>query len=432
MNKYFNIAVSIAVSAFLATNFYLLFSDKSIITKSVYVNEYERLPAKDYQENLTKQAFVAPLETYTVYLEEEEAVNSWLVEEGDVVTVGQELALLNTERAEGERELWEAEYEALLEQEIDLNQMISDLESARSKAKSNQTSNVKHNDGVKEIQGKTTIEIGVDVGFTVDVTEEGSYSQAIAAVEQQLAEVNRQLVVLDAQLMQDPSNPALISPAEGVVSNVTRHSDRLFIDIYSEQKVLVTYIKDDEWQEVEEGQQVNIHGTGIVETTEGTVLSVSTVAANPSDLLATYKELDIEAAENPLAYYEVRILPDEELVSVHFAKNAETVITTDEAFGAVAINELWLYPIDEDTREAAILDEAGRAKIVKATTPFTLEEYAIVTAGVAPKDVVLGKLSLREYDYAPHVILQFPSELPKKKEWKAFGWRNYVKAMFVK
>ncbi len=55
MNKVTNIAVAIAISAFLAVNLYLLFSDKSVITKSVYVDRYERMTAKDYQQEACKR-----------------------------------------------------------------------------------------------------------------------------------------------------------------------------------------------------------------------------------------------------------------------------------------------------------------------------------------------------------------------------------------
>ena len=349
MNRFLNIAIAIAVSSFIATNFYLLFSEKSVISKSLYVGEYEPMIAKDYQEKMPKQTLVAPLEAYTVYIEDEEAVNSWLVTEGDVVTVGQELALLKTDRAQGERELWEAERQALLDQEMDLNSMIRELSSARSNANTNNSSNVNRRDGVAELEGKTTIEIGLDIGFTVDVTQEGSYSQAVSAIEQQLADVSRQLVVVDAQLSQNPSSPALISPTEGVVSNVTRHGTQLSVEINSLQKVLVTYMKDNEWLDVAEGQQVNILGEGIEEEAEGTILSISTVPAQKDDYLHTYKKLDVKEAQNPLAYYEVRILPEEELEEVPFANNAQAVIITDEAFDAVAIKNKWLQQVDEDS-----------------------------------------------------------------------------------
>ena len=128
-----------------------------------------------------------------------------------------------------------------------------------------------------ETDGKTTIEFGLDVDFTVDVTQEGSYAQAIAAAEQQLTDIARQLVVVDAQLGQDSARPALISPVDGVVSNITRLGSTLAVDIYSTQKIVTTYAKDNEWKKIEVNDRVLLQADGIGGAEEGTVLSVSAI-----------------------------------------------------------------------------------------------------------------------------------------------------------
>ena len=43
MNKFGNLMIALVISSFLAFNFYLLFNDNSVIVKSVYVIEYERM-----------------------------------------------------------------------------------------------------------------------------------------------------------------------------------------------------------------------------------------------------------------------------------------------------------------------------------------------------------------------------------------------------
>ena len=65
---------------------------------------------------------------------------------------------------------------------------------------------------------------------------DGSYAQAIATAEQELAEIVRRIVVIEAELAQNPSRPAMISPVDGVVSNVTRLGSTQGIDIYSTQR----------------------------------------------------------------------------------------------------------------------------------------------------------------------------------------------------
>ena len=68
MSKLGNIAVAIVISCFIAANAILLFSEKSIIPKTVYVDDYERLTAGSYTEELPKEGLVAPVNSSFVYV----------------------------------------------------------------------------------------------------------------------------------------------------------------------------------------------------------------------------------------------------------------------------------------------------------------------------------------------------------------------------
>ena len=317
MNKFGNIAIAIVISSFLAVNFYLLFGEKSVISKSVYVSEYERMTLGDFNEEMKKEALVSPKEIFTVYTGSEDEVDSWLISEGDNVSVGDELALLKTERTDDERDLLEVEHEALLQQKADLLELIADLSSAQSGASSGSSSKVDREENVTEIDGKTTIELGLDVNFTVDVTQDGSYAQAIAAAKQQVTDIEHQLTVKEAQLAQNPSRTAMISPVEGIVSNVTRHGSNLSVDIFGSEKQVVTYAKDHEWQSIEVGDRVLLQGNGLEEVIEGEVLSVSTTPTKDNETIEAYKTLDSKKAVNPLAYYEVRISTENRIANRH-------------------------------------------------------------------------------------------------------------------
>lgn len=242
----------------------------------------------------------------------------------------------------------------------------------------------------------------------------------------------RQLAVVDAQLAQDDSRPALISPIAGTVSKVMRHGSSLAVDIYSEEQVLVTYVKDEEWQKVEEGQQAKIQGESLDKAMNGNVLSVSKVPAKENELFKTYKELDDIEARNPLAYYEVRVLPDESLENTPFAANLNAAITVEEAIDAVSIRKNWTSPDEMNTVLVTRLEENGRPAVITATTPFNASERTVVTDGLNAGDIVLYEPALRHFNYAPKVFLSFPTYMPKKDEWKAYGWRNYLEAMLVK
>ncbi len=428
MNKVMSIVVGIAISAFLMGNLYLLFSDKSVITKSVYVDSYERMTSSDYHKKITKEGLVAPVETYSIYVGNEDAVDSWLVKEGDLVNIGDEIAILQTERAEGQYAVWEAELEALREQRVSVQNVISNLDSQWKEAKSTSTTHVNR----KENADDTKEEVGWEIDVQVDVNPDGSYAQAITTAEQELATIDRQLVVVETQLAQNPSRPALISPVEGVVSKVTRHGSKLGVDIFSSQKVIVTYAKNNEWLQVASGDRVLIQGAGVEKATEGTVLTVSEAPAVANEWLSTYKALDDTKAKNPLAYYEVRIVTDSGLKSAPFGTNVKAVVIVNEALDAISVEEKGLYDFDEGTAKMWMIDNTGRAAKVAIVTPFALKNRAVVTEGLQIGDVVLYEPALHMYGDTPKVFLTFPTDLPKMAEWKAFGWRNYIKYMLVK
>lgn len=432
MNKVTNIAIAVAISAFLAVNFYLLFSDKSVITKSVYVERYERMTSSDHREELAKEGFVAPEETYTVYVGNDDTVDSWLVKEGDPVTVGEEIAILQTERAEGQRAVWEAEREALQQQTSSVRSMISGLESEREEAQSDSSSNVNRKDNVSENTTDKKVEVGLNVDVQVDVKQDGSFAQAIAAAKQDLAEIERQQTVVEAQLSQNPGRPALISPVDGIVSKVTRTGSTLSVDIFSSQKVIVTYAKNDEWQKIRNGDQVLIQGDSIENAVEGTVLSVSEAPAIDNEWLQAYKELDETKVKNPLAYYEVRILTDATDQSVPFGTNVNAIVIVNEALDVTSVKEKWLHDLYKETAYAWIIDNEGRAKQVAIATPFTWETRAVVSQGLNLGDVVVYEPELAKYGYSPTVFMSLPSELPSKKQWRAFGWKNYVKYILIR
>ncbi|CAM3133960.1 efflux RND transporter periplasmic adaptor subunit [Filibacter tadaridae] len=432
MNKWVNIAVAIAVSAFLAINMYLLFSNKSVIPKAVYVDQYERMTSSDVNEKLAKEGFIAPMETYTVYIGNEEIVDTWLVKEGDAVTVGDDIASLQTERADGQRSVWEAEREALLDQQYTLSSTISELESDRADAKSDSSSKVNKQDNVNEGKDDKTIKVGLNVDVQVDVAQDGSFAQAIGAAEQELATVERRLIVIDAQLSQDSANPSIVSPVNGVIANVTRHGENLAVDIYSSQQVIVTYAKNDEWQKIGQGDRVLAQGDGIEKGTEGTVLSVSAVPANDDKWLQAYKAMDSTAVKNPLAYNEIRIALDPNIQQAPFGTNVNAIVIVNEAQDAISLKEDWLLNNFEGVATVPVIDKTGRAKPTKIQTPFSWKTRAVVSNGLKLGDIVVYEPNLAHYTYTPQLLLPLPTDVPGKADWKAFGWKNYVKYMTVK
>ncbi|MCZ2257561.1 efflux RND transporter periplasmic adaptor subunit [Sporosarcina sp. G11-34] len=432
MHKFLNISVAVAISSFIAVNLYLLFGEKSIIPKSLHVSNYERTIKEDFSVKLAKEALIAPVETVTIYIGNEEEVESWLVTEGDVVQVGQELAALNTKQSESQRNVWESERDVLKRQAKNMEGLISTLKSDRADAKKNNSSKTNNKDNVKEGTGDTGVEIGLNVDVEVQVALDGSFAQAIATAEQELADLDRQLTVVEAQLSQNPARPAIISPMDGVVTKVERSGPRLAIELFSQEKIITTYAKGNEWEDIREGLRVLIQGHGTKGVIEGTIESVSSIPAVDNDWFKSYKILDPVEEKNPLAYYEVRIEVEPDLETIPFGNNLNAIVIVDEAKDAASVNEKWIIKNNAGSATGTIINGFGRAANVGIETPFEWKTRAVVTEGLELGNVVINGQDLHGYDYAPKVILAMPSYMPGKSEWKSFGWKRYLEYMIVK
>ncbi len=425
MNKTTNAAIAVVVSVFVALNLYLMYSEKSVIPKSVYVSEYERMTAKEYKEVLPKEGLVAPAETFTVYTSESNAIDAWLVREGDTVSTGEELARLQTEQADGQRAVWESEKEALLTQQNAIRSTISDLESG------DQTNSSKSSKSDRtQSDEDTKVELNVDV--QVDVNQTGSYAQAVAEAERDLADTERRLKVVESQLEQSSTSPALVSPTEGVVARILNDSDQPKIVIYSNEQVVETYAEDEEWSRLALNDPAVLDAKGTEDTIDGTVESVDQVPAIENEFLAAYKTIADKEVTNPLAYYKVQLSTNGAGIPAPFGTHVKTVITTNIAQNAAAVRSKWLTNVGTEQATAWRLDEKGYALTANVTAPFEYLDRTVVTEGLEAGDVVIHDKSIRDQESAPRVFFPMPMDIPTKAEWKAFGWKNYFKVLLLK
>lgn len=426
LNKWVTIGLSIAIAAFLSANAILLFSEKSIIPKTIYVHDYERVTTGSFEEQLPKESLVAPEQITTVYVKDENTVDGWLVKEGDVVQTGTELAKLNTASADEQRAIWEAEREALERQLTDINSTISSLESDRSQAQSDNSSDANQTDSIIGGTDEQPIEVDINVDVEVDVQQDGAFAQAISQAEQELAEVNRQLIVVDAQLAQEGAT-AIISPVEGVVSDIRDENGQLAVDLYSSQKVIVTYATDEEWQDIQANDRVRIQADGLETSVEAVVLSVSQVPATDSEWLKAYQALDPKEQANPLAYYEVRVQPNEPIESLPFGNNTNSLILVNEAKDAVSVNSAWLYDRFEQNSIAHIVSTNGFAVKTPVKIAFDWKTKSILSEGIAAGSVIVYEPSISDYRYAPAIFFPMPMDLPTMDSVKDAGWKFYMK-----
>lgn len=432
MNRFFFIGLSVAITAFIAANALLLFGEKSIIPKNVYVSEYERAYTNTYTEKLPKEAVAAPRDTTQIYVQEREAIDQWVVNEGDAVQAGSELALLNEAESQEQRALWESEQQALEAEKSEVENTLRGLEAALLRQSGSESESTSDRSTVTNEDGDT-IELNVDLSVGVEVPQEGSYAAAIAQANQRLAAIESQLAVINAQLSQSLSNPALVSPVEGVVAKVNRDSNPLSVEIYSTEKLFVTYVLEDEWQDVTAQDRVLVQAAGLKEAVSGTVLSVSEVPADESRWLKAYRALDPKEQANPIAFYEVQILADEPITEgMPFGSTANAEITINEAADAVAVPQPWIIDRYNMSGSAFVLNGEGYGATVPVTVNFDVDGKAVLSDGVAAGTIVLNDETLRDFKAAPRIFMPFPSERPDYEFAKNTHWRQYVEYLLAR
>ncbi|MGI2327706.1 efflux RND transporter periplasmic adaptor subunit [Planococcus sp. YIM B11945] len=432
MNKFFFIGLSIAITAFLAANALLLFGEKSLVAKEVYVSEYERTYANAYTEKMAKEAVAAPLATTEIFVQDTEAIDRWLVKEGDSVEAGTELASLNEAESEEQRTIWEAERDALQAEADEVLLSLSNLVLERPTSDVPFTESNTSTDSITTPDGDT-VDLDINLDFGVEVPQDAPYAAAIAAGEQRLAAISSELAVVEAQLNQSPGNPALISPEAGIVSSINRDSEPMSIEIYSNDKVFVTYVIEDEWQDVTAQDRVFVHAEGVGQAVPGTVLSVSQIPAEDSKWLEAYNALDPVKQNNPIAIYEVQIATDAPLeANLPFGSTANASIVTNEAADAVALPEPWIFDRTETAGFVHTLQGNGRAATAPVTINFQVDGKAVLAEGVTPGTIAVHEDTLQNFKSAPKVFMPFISEQPNIDLAKNTNWRKYVEYLLTR
>ncbi|MBT2570934.1 efflux RND transporter periplasmic adaptor subunit [Planococcus sp. ISL-110] len=432
MNRFFFIGLSVAVIAFLTANSLLMFGDKSILSKSVYVSDYQEAYTQTYETNLFKEALTAPQGTVEIYVQDHEALQQWMVKEGDNVTAGSELATLNEAETEEQRSVWETQKTALEAQRTEVSSSLATLQQARAAQGGPVSQDAADNSEITN-EDDETIQFDVNVSVGVAVPQDGSYAAGIAQAEQQLASIESQLAVLDAQLSQNLSNPAVISPVDGTVSQINRDTEPLSIEIYSNEKVFLSYVLEDEWPLVEVADLVKIEGEGIEGIATGTVQSVSEMPAEESKWLAAYHQLDPTEQNNPLAFYEVRIVADTPIdVAMPYGSNVNTSITLETAEDAVALPTDWLFDYDGVDGKTHTLNINGRPKALAIAADFEEGTKTVLSAGPEAGAVVINEDKLENFVAPPKVFMPFPIRQPDFEYAKNTYWRAYVEYLLAR
>ncbi len=432
MNKFFFIGLSVAVTAFISANALLMFGEKSIIDKNVYVSEYEQAFTGKYEEMLPKEAVAAPLSTVQIYVQDSRTIERWLVEEGDFVQAGSQLAALNKAESGEQHAIWEAEKKALEAEKTQVQSSLASLESARATNRGGESRGT--SDGVAQTdESGNTVNFNVDLNVDVEVPQDGAYAAGIAQAEQRMAAIESQLAVVNAQLNQSQSTPALISPVEGTVAKINRTTEPFSVEIYSPEKTFVTYLLEDEWHEVAADSRVLVQAEGLAQAVPGTIISVDAIPAAPSQWLEAYQALDPIEQANPIAFYKVQIgIGPEVEAALPLGSSANAQIIINEALNAVALPEKFVIDRYEENGSAFVLSEAGEAKLAPVVIGFDIGGKAVLDSGVVPGSIVLNERKLQYFQKAPRIFVPFPSVQPDYEFAKATPWRKYVEYVLAR
>ncbi|WP_088007316.1 HlyD family secretion protein [Indiicoccus explosivorum] len=453
MNKFLKATLIVTVLAFIAINAILMFGEKSVLIKRVYVHEYAQTFAEDYSKTLAKEALTVPGSELTISAAGTESVEQWLVDAGDRVEIGAELAVLDAAEAENQRAIWEAELKALKEEREEVEGALDDLEDELDDQDSSTTAtettrqNDDDDDDSTDDDDSDSEEAGdINVNVEVQVPQTGAFSAGIAQLEQQLAAIERQIDVVEAQLDQEFGEAVLLSPVDGVVGGVD--PALASVTIYSQDREFRTFVTEDQWQELAVGDEVFVQAAGLAEALPATIASISEVPAESDEWFHAYRVLSPETPDNPIAFYAVDVqlaTPDaaaeadaEEpavdpvtaAAALPFGSTANAAITLDEAEDAVALPENWLVGRSEGAGFVFALTPEGYAAPVPVTVAFDLHGRTVLAEGLPPGVTALRDSELTEYLSPPAVFMPFPLESPDWEQAKEIPWRAYIPFLF--
>ena len=322
----------IAVSVFI--NAYLSLRNNEYIQKSYYIDNIQFAESRLNTEELQKDGVIASNQIVRLSASSQ-SVNEVSVKVGDTIYAQHELATYNREAVEQEIQKYEIELTAYQSELSELEDILSDLERQSGSNNSSSSTDSTTLGDSNSWNIDFTIELGIEQNTP---TAEG-----IAIIRKYIAEIEREINILDNTLMQMATNASLVSPIDGVVSDIIQDASTITFVIYPIEKSVVAYINTDQWQKVKIGQatQIIIRPEGEDEyIVEGTVLEKQEIPTEDSpwyNELAKDKKIDINDT-----LYEIHIQPTDFLTDYPYLEKVAIAITTNEVFDSFMVPADWI------------------------------------------------------------------------------------------
>lgn len=426
----------ILTAAFIILNCVLVFKEDSIIARSYYITDYERMFADHEKAYLEKDAILVPEEEIRIAVEAD-ALSEISVRQGQAIAMSEEIAVYKTEEAEQEQSRLQSELYAY-EQELSTLQGI--LTSLQATSPDNPLTTIDS----QQIDEELSVVVETEIS-------QGSPTEAIAVVEQQIAEVERNIEIVSSQISNLNFSNVLSSPVDGVIGKVEEDGGTVTFVLYTTEKNLITYISEDEWKQVEENQLVELEESLFANEEEsepnngdegqielgaeeamGTVVEKQSIPASNSTWLNEMQK--VREMPEPTSF-EVRIDPEGFIQNKPYASLTKTKIILNEAQNAFRVNGDMIMTkkavgdseTDEITEESFIYtigQEEGKIELTPVEVAFDDKEDTIFTGNVPDGQIVLEELGYREFS---QTFFPMPMTLPNKAMLESLSWKDYVK-----
>ncbi|MFA1737493.1 HlyD family secretion protein [Lysinibacillus fusiformis] len=390
-------------------NAYFVFKEDSTVTRSYFIDEFQKAYIGTNTERVNKETIVAPAETYTITADATKlsAVN---VKRGQEVKMNDLLATFKTDEVDEELTKLESERTAY---ETELNDLLDALDQIEDDY---DDSNPKSSINTDQINDR------LSVTLKLELAQQNSLSTAVALLNRHIAETNRQIALIEAQITQIESRQGIISPIDGIVSAVNEEAGALTFEIYSNEKAMYAYLSEKEWQKVQEGQTADFKVKHVKDALSGIVLEKQMIATDDETFWANElaKTTDLPQPTN----YEIVLQQDEPIEDVPFSTTGKASIIVNEAFDSYKVDKSWLATTKRGNKQLHIINQDGKIQLIDINVEFSTAQSAIFSDYL---DEGTPMLSNEKRNMEAYTFRTLPIEKLHWKQFKELTWKQYVK-----
>lgn len=390
-------------------NAYFVFKEDSTVTRSYFIDEFQKAYIGTNTERVNKDTIVAPAETFTITADATKlsAVN---VKRGQEVMMNDLLATFKTDEVDEELTKLESERTAYETELNDLQNALDQIEDEYD------DSNPKSSINTDQINDR------LSVTLKLELAQQNSLSTAVALLNRHIAETNRQIALIEAQITQIESRQGIVSPIDGVVSAVKEEAGALIFEIYSNEKAMYAYLSEKEWQKVQEGQTVDFKVKHVKDALSGIVLDKQMIATDDETFWANElaKSTNLPHPTN----YEVVLQQDAPIEEVPFSTTGKASIIVNEAFDSYKVDKSWLATTKRGNKKLHIINQDGKIQSIDINVQFNTTQSAIFSDYL---DEGTPMLSNEKRNMEAYTFRTLPIEKLHWKQFKELTWKQYVK-----